>query len=87
MVRRAGLEPARSEDQGILNPWRLPLPPPGQGVYSNIQGFLERQFFLGRGRVRRRRQRGSPCADLGSGGWVRPGSRPGGPGRGAGLRF
>src|SRR5215212_4018476 len=27
----AGLEPARPEGQWILSPWRLPIPPPGQG--------------------------------------------------------
>ena len=26
-VPRAGLEPARAKAQGILNPWRLPIPP------------------------------------------------------------
>ena len=32
MVPRAGLEPARSFDQRILSPLRLPIPPPGRDL-------------------------------------------------------
>ena len=34
MVPRAGLEPARSCLRGILSPLCLPIPPPGQLVFS-----------------------------------------------------
>ncbi len=32
LVPPAGLEPARSYEQGILSPWRLPIPPRGHRV-------------------------------------------------------
>ena len=34
MVPEAGLEPARPNGQGILNPSCLPIPPPGQIRYK-----------------------------------------------------
>ena len=32
MVPRAGFEPARPFDQGILSPWRLPVTPSGDKI-------------------------------------------------------
>ena len=39
LVPRAGLEPARSFEQRILSPQRLPIPPPGRDV-----GKMEARF-------------------------------------------
>ena len=35
MVPEAGIEPARLEKRGILNPLCLPIPPLGQTLYIN----------------------------------------------------
>jgi hypothetical protein len=51
MVPGARLELARPQGQWILNPPRLPIPPPGQMgrgriLYQNDPGFEPVEFFL-----------------------------------------
>ena len=50
-VPGAGLEPALPEEKGILNPPRLPIPPPGQiklfnSSVVNRSGMKERKTLL-----------------------------------------
>ncbi len=40
MVPGAGLEPARGNPRGILNPLCLPIPPPGHGAHSKIDTYI-----------------------------------------------
>ena len=44
VLARAGLEPARLERQGILSPQRLPIPPPGLGLYDIKVSELRMDF-------------------------------------------
>ena len=37
MVPGAGIEPARPLSRGILSPLCLPIPPPGQNLYSILE--------------------------------------------------
>ncbi len=49
VVPRAGIEPARSCDRGILSPLRLPISPPGQtGVFGAGNEIRTRDPNLGK---------------------------------------
>jgi hypothetical protein len=46
MVPRAGLEPARPYERGILNPLCLPISPPGQrGVLVLLQAGIAKRIW------------------------------------------